>query len=108
MENEKLEQKDGAGCGNKCGMCHGHGGMCSGHGGRHGFWLVKILIFVFIVFLAFWSGVKIGELKVYLGEYVRDSGFYDYNLSRDYHGGGMMDKGREVVNGQSTPIPASK
>ena len=96
-ENTKKGGQEGCGCecSGKCdsGKCGDkRGGMC-GHwgGGRHR--ILRVIIGLLILMVAFWAGVKLGELKSSL-----EGGFY---------GGRHMNSGRFLMmqggNGWQAP-----
>lgn len=53
-------------------------GMCStgmGHMHHHfGFWVVKLLVALVALLFVFWLGVKVGEVKSFMGGYGRIGG----------------------------------
>lgn len=61
MENNQDNNK-------KC-NCSGHSTWCTGNTGRH-----RLVILVIIVLLAFWLGMKLGEIKGFM--YSMHNSFY--------------------------------
>ncbi len=95
MENNTKETKNGHTCpvdGGHCCDCNGCGGMCM-HGGMKRYWKRHFIVLIVGVILAFWVGLKIGELKGFV--------MGSYGMVPMRHSGWMMQ------NRDAMPWPAS-
>ncbi len=77
MDEIKKEQSMGHGDMCNCGWCmHNH------MHGHFGFWIVKLLVALVVLLFVFWLGVKVGEVKSFVG-----MGRYTTRSNMMYYGG---------------------
>ena len=83
MEQNEIKQNKDHVCpaGDHCCSCAGCGSMCVRSGGAHRYWKRHLIVLAIGVILAFFVGMKLGEIKGYM--------MGSYGMMSKYHGARM-------------------
>ncbi len=96
----KKNHQSMAGHGDMCHCCMCACGMGHMHG-HFGFWVVKLLVALVVLLFVFWLGVKVGEVKSFVG-----IGRFGTRSNMMYYGNGTFyDNGSYGTPGSPVIVP---